>query len=120
MTPMSSGFWINYFLALAIVALMLGGLYIVARGLARGRIFASASRRMVTVLESTVLSQHVHVYVVKIGARYLLLGASNGSVSTLAELGPEEVETWLAAQREALTANRSLASVLARVRGRDA
>ena len=64
---MSGGFWFNYFLALLVVALMLLGLWVVVRGLSRGRIFASASRRMVTVLESTMLSQHVAVHVVKVG-----------------------------------------------------
>jgi flagellar biogenesis protein FliO len=100
---MSGGFWFNYFLALLVVALMLLGLWVVVRGLSRGRIFASASRRMVTVLESTMLSQHVAVHVVKVGQRYLLVGGgNNGSLSTLAELPPEEVDAWLAAQRESL------------------
>ena len=100
---MSGGFWFNYFLALVVVALMLLGLWVVVRGLARGRIFASAARRMVTVLESTMLSQHVAVHVVKVGERYLLLGGgNNGALATLAELPPEEVDAWLAAQRETI------------------
>jgi flagellar biogenesis protein FliO len=100
---MSWGFWFNYAVALLVVALMLLGLWVVARGLSRGRIFASASRRMVTVLESTMLSQHVAVHVVKVGERYFLLGGSNnGTVSTLSELPPDEVDAWLKAQRETL------------------
>ena len=55
---MSTGFWLQYLLALGVVALMLAGLYAVVRGLARGRLIASADRRLVSVLESTVLSQH--------------------------------------------------------------
>ena len=93
---MSWSFWINYFLALTIVALMLAGLYIIVRGLARGRVFASANRRMVTVLESTMLSQHASVHVVKVGERYMLVGGSNGNVSMLAELPGDDVEAWLA------------------------
>ena len=115
---MSGGFWLNYFLALIIVGLLLGGLWLIVRGLARGRVFASAGRRMVTVIESTMLSQHAAVHVVKVGSRYLLIGGSNANVSTLAELAPEEVDAWLAQQRESLAGNRSLASMLARVRGR--
>ena len=115
---MSWGFWLNYFLALAIVALLLFGLYMIVRGLNRGRLLASTGRRMVTVLESTALSQHVAVHVVKVGSRYLLVGGGNGNVSTLAELDHAEVDTWLAAQREALSASGSLAAVLAKVRGR--
>lgn len=115
---MSWGFWTNYFLALAIVALMLGGLYIVMRGLARGRVFASADRRLVTVIESTMLSQHVLVHVVKVGGRYLLIGGSNGNVSTLAELAPDEVDGWLAQQREiSATTTKSLVNAVRWVRG---
>jgi flagellar biogenesis protein FliO len=100
---MSGGFWFNYFLALVVVALMLLGLWVVVRGLSRGRIFASASRRMVTVLESTMLSQHVAVHVVKVGERYMLVGGgNNGTLALLADLPPEEVDAWLAAQRSTL------------------
>jgi flagellar biogenesis protein FliO len=100
---MSGGFWLNYFLALFVIGLMLLGLWVLVRGLSRGRIFASASKRMVTVLESTALAQHVAVHVVKVGERYLLIGGgNNGTLSLLAELPPEEVDTWLAAQRETL------------------
>ena len=40
---MTSGFWLNYIGALLVVALLLGGLYAVVRGLARGRVLASAA-----------------------------------------------------------------------------
>ena len=100
---MSGGFWLNYFLALFVIGLMLLGLWVLVRGLSRGRIFASASRRMVTVLESTMLAQHVSVHVVKVGERYLLLGGgNNGTLAMLAELPPEEVDAWLSLQRETL------------------
>jgi flagellar biogenesis protein FliO len=116
---MSGNFWFNYFLALIIVALMLGGLYFIMRGLARGRVFASADRRLVTVLESTMLSQHVLVHVVKAGGRYLLIGGSNGNVSTLAELAPDEVDAWLVQQRERAAETRSLLNPARWVRGRN-
>lgn len=98
----SSGFWSNYILALVVVGLMLVGLWVVVRGIARGRVLVSADRRLVTVLESTMLSQHVSLHVVKVGARYLLVGGGNAQVSTLAELPIDEVEPWLAAQRSVL------------------
>ena len=105
---MTSGFWLNYFVALLVVALMLGGLYAVVRGLARGRVLASADRRLVSVLESTVLSQHGSVHVVKVGSRYFLLGGgSQASPSTLAELPAEEIDAWLAEQRTLLKAQRA-------------
>ncbi|HEY1977333.1 MAG TPA: flagellar biosynthetic protein FliO [Candidatus Baltobacteraceae bacterium] len=116
---MSWSFWVNYFLALTIVALMLGGLYIIVRSLARGRVFASANRRMVTVLESTMLSQHASVHVVKVGQRYLLVGGSSGNVSMLAELPGDDVDAWLAHEREALAAGRTLLSPARWIRSRN-
>ena len=117
---MSPGFWLQYAFALLVVALMLGGLYAVARGLARGRVLASSDRRLVAVLESTVLSQHSAVHVIKAGTKYLLVGATNnGGVTTLGELPADEVETWLAAQRNLLSAQRaSLADAFKYLRGK--
>lgn len=116
---MSSNFWFQYTIALLVVALMLGGLYALVRGLARGRVLASANRRLVTVIESTALAQHAAVHVVKVGKQYFLLGASNGQVNTLGELTPEEVESWLAEQRTLLGAQRaSIADALKFLRGK--
>ncbi len=97
---MTSGFWFNYFVALLVVALMLGGLYVVVRGFARGRVIASADRRLISVLESTMLSQHGSLHVVKVGSRYLLVGGGqHASPSTLAELPADEIDAWLSEQR---------------------
>ncbi len=104
---MSGNFWVNYILALAVVALMLGGLYALVRGLARGRVLSSADRRLVTVLESTALGQHTAVHVVKVGNNYFLLGAGNGHVTALGELGCNDVETWLAEQRTLIGVQRA-------------
>ncbi len=99
---MPSGFWLNYIVALVVVALMLGGLYAVVRGLARGRVLLSTSKRIVTVIESTALSQRSAVHVVKVGKKYYLIGASEGHVSTLGELDNDELDAWLAEQRTSL------------------
>jgi flagellar biogenesis protein FliO len=116
---MSSGFWVQYVLALLVVALMLGGLYAVVRGLSRGRIMVSAQRRLVTVLESTALSQHASLHVVKVGERYYLIGGANASVQTLTELDPGDVEQWMQTQRELFTATRkSLADLIRPFRGK--
>jgi flagellar biogenesis protein FliO len=114
---MSAGFWFNYALALIIIGLMLAGFAIVARSLARGRVLASARHRLVTVLESTALSQHAALHVVKVGARYLLVAGSQGSVRTLAELPRDEVEGWLAQQHAA--GGVSLSHALRLMRGRN-
>jgi flagellar biogenesis protein FliO len=84
------------------VALMLAGLYAMLRGMLRGRVLAAVDRRLVTVLESTMLSQQSAVHVVKVGAKYLLVGGGSGSISTLAELPPQEVEAWIAHERRLL------------------
>ena len=104
---MNVGFWLNYFGALLVVALLLVGLYAVVRGLAKGRVLSSADRRLITVLESTALTQHSAVHVIKAGHRYYLLGANQGAVSTLGELPAEEVEAWLVEQKTLLAAQRA-------------
>lgn len=103
---MSANFWLNYFLALLVVALMLAGLWVIVRGLARGRILASADRRLVSVLESTVVSQHASLHVVKVGTRYLLIGGGS-ALSLLSELQPDEVDAWLSQQRTAFGLQRA-------------
>lgn len=104
---MSGNFWFNYIMALVVVALMLGGLYALVRGLSRGRILLSANRRLVTVLESTQLAQHAAVHVVKAGTRYYLIGATSGGLNALAELPNDEVDAWLSEQRSTLETQRT-------------
>ena len=104
---MSGPFLFNYLLALVVVALMLGGLYAIVRGLARGRVLISADRRLVTVLESTPLSQQSALHVIKAGSKYLLIGSGNGHVSQLDELPAPEVEAWLASERNVFGAQRA-------------
>lgn len=116
---MTSSFWLSYVLALVVVALLLGGLYLVVRGLARGRILTSASRRLVTVLESTPLAQHSALHVIKVGTHYYLIGGGQGHVTSIVELPPEEVESWLENQRALLrTTQKSLADMVKSLRGK--
>ena len=116
---MPSGFWFEYLFALLVVALLLGGLYAVVRGLTRGRILTSANRRIVTVLESTPLSQHSALHVIKVGNRYFLVGGGQGHINSLVELPADEVESWLEAQRALLrTTQKSLADMVKSLRGK--
>ncbi|MHB8140817.1 MAG: flagellar biosynthetic protein FliO [Vulcanimicrobiaceae bacterium] len=101
---MSFGFWLHYLSALLVVALMLLGLYVIVRSLARGRIMLAANRRLVNVVESTFVAPQTSVHVVKVAGRYFLVGGGNGKLSLLAELPAAEVEPWLEAQRRALAA----------------
>jgi flagellar biogenesis protein FliO len=116
---MTSSFWLSYVFALLVVALLLGGLYLVVRGLARGRILAQANRRLVTVLESTPLSQHSALHVIKVGARYYLIGGGQGHVTSIVELPADEVDSWLESQRALLrTTQKGLADMVKSLRGK--
>jgi flagellar biogenesis protein FliO len=114
----SGSFWFRYALDMVVVALMLGGLYVVVRSLARGRVLVSAERRLVTVLESTMLAQHSTVHVTKVGNRYYLLGAGNGHVEMLGELPADEVEMWLKEQRTVFSRSQSLTDAFRFLRGK--
>jgi flagellar biogenesis protein FliO len=96
---MSWTFWLNDLLAFAVVTLMLAGLYAMLKRFVRGNALAAVDRRLVTVLEATMLSQQSAVFVIKVGSRYLVVGGGNASVSTLAELPAQEVEAWVARER---------------------
>ncbi|MGZ3497667.1 MAG: flagellar biosynthetic protein FliO [Vulcanimicrobiaceae bacterium] len=110
---MPSGFIGQYLLALLVVALMLGGLYIIVRALGRGRLIASAGKRLVSVVESTYVSQNTTLHVVKVANQYYLIGGGNGQVQTLAEIPAERVEPWLEEQRTIFTAQtQSFAGLL--------
>jgi flagellar biogenesis protein FliO len=96
---MPGKFWLDDLLAFAVVALMLAGLYGILRSVVRRRALSAADRRLVTVLESTMLSQQGALHVVKVGGRYLLVGGGSDSVSALAEVPSQDVEAWIARER---------------------
>lgn len=98
---MGIGFIAQYLLALVVVALMLLGLYVAVRTLGRGRLVTSANKRLVSVVESTFLSQQTTLHVVKVLDKYYLIGGGSGHVSTLAEIPAEQLEPWMREQREA-------------------
>ena len=85
------GFILHYVVALAAVALMLVGLQAGARAYARRRSHRSDANRIVTVLESTPLTQQATLHVVTAETRCLLIGASPNGVVLLAVLrGPSD------------------------------
>ncbi|MBV8074328.1 MAG: flagellar biosynthetic protein FliO [Candidatus Eremiobacteraeota bacterium] len=96
--------WIRALSALALVALLLYGLYWAARFLSQGRLATLGRSRLVVVVESTFLAQNTSVHVVKVGARYYLVGASHGHVALISELSAAEVEGHMELQRQALSA----------------
>jgi flagellar biogenesis protein FliO len=92
--------------ALALVTILLLGMVYVARSLQRGRVVASAGKRLVTTVESTVLAQNVAVHVVKVAGKYYLVGGGPAGVALLAELESDDIEPYIAAQRSAVEAQR--------------
>ncbi|HEY8297264.1 MAG TPA: flagellar biosynthetic protein FliO [Candidatus Baltobacteraceae bacterium] len=100
---MSSGFLGHYILMLLVVAVMLAGLYMVARALGRGRLIASTGKRLVSVVESTYVSQNTTLHVIKVANSYFLVGGGAGHLQTLAEIPAENVEPWLTEQRNLFT-----------------
>ena len=85
-------FWEAYALKLLILGAMLGALYALGRGLKGAKLFSRGAGRYVTVIESTMLSQHAAVHLLRIGTRYLLIGGGNAGLFKLAELSPGELE----------------------------
>lgn len=107
----------QYILGLLVVACMLFGLYGVFRALARGRLVASTERRLLSVVETLFLPQNSTLHIVKVGARYYLIGSGAGHVSALAEVPGESIEPWLSDQRDLLkTQAQSLRGLLAHLR----
>ena len=76
------------------------------RQLNRGRIVTSTSRKLVSVVESTFLSQNTTVHVVKVADKYFLVGGGSGGVTHIADLSPEVVEPYIETQRKALGEQR--------------
>jgi len=85
------GFVLHYVVALAAVALMLVGLQASARAYSRRRSRGDVANRIVTVLESTPLTQHATLHVVTAETRRFLIGATPNGVAFLAVLrGPSD------------------------------
>jgi flagellar biogenesis protein FliO len=89
---MPASFWAGYLVKLAIVALILGALYLAGRKLRQGRLFVGTDRRL-RVLETRMLSPYAAIYLLGVGTRYFLIGSSNAGVAKLAEVTAAELET---------------------------
>ncbi|HZO92334.1 MAG TPA: flagellar biosynthetic protein FliO [Candidatus Baltobacteraceae bacterium] len=100
------GFLLQAIWALAVVALVLLGLTYAVRTLNRGRIVAGTARRLVTVVESTAVSQHSAIHVVKVGDRYFLIGGGSAGVTHIADVPSDVVEPYIETQRKALGEQR--------------
>lgn len=103
--------------AFALVALLLVGLTYVVRALARGRLLVASDRRLVTVVESTLLAQNVSVHVLKVADKYYLVGGGAGGVSLIDEVPAAVVDPWMDGHKRALTGQRdAVLGLVARLR----
>jgi flagellar biogenesis protein FliO len=85
-------FWASYLLKVGIVGALLAALYAAARALRRTRFFGRPADRRIRVLETALLSQHAAIYLLGVGERYFLVGASGATIATLAELAPADLQ----------------------------
>jgi flagellar biogenesis protein FliO len=76
------------------------------RALNRGRIVSAAGKRLLTVVESTPLSQNATVHVVKVGDRYYLIGGGSAGVTHIADVPSDVVDPYIETQRKALGEQR--------------
>jgi flagellar biogenesis protein FliO len=83
------------------------GLTYAVRTINRGRIVASTGRRLVSVVESTVLAQNVTLHVVKVGDRYYLVGGGSAGVTQIADVPADVVDPYIETQRKALGEQRA-------------
>ncbi len=103
---MDFGLIVHVIWAFGVVALLLFGLWWVVRTLGRGRMIATADRRLTSVIESTFLSQNTTIHVVKVADRYYLVGGGSGHLSLLGEVPAETVTAWIETQRRSLVTDR--------------
>lgn len=80
---MPPAFWGAYAVRLAITALVLCVLYVVARRLRETTAFGRRGRRL-DVVESRMLSQHAALHLVRVDARYFLIGSAAAGVTPIA------------------------------------
>lgn len=86
---MPLSFWGAYLVKLGILGALLFGLYAIAHRLRVA--FVRSGRRYVEVVETTMLSQHAAVHLLRVGASYLLVGGGAAGLSKLAEFSASEL-----------------------------
>jgi hypothetical protein len=88
-----SSFWEAYVVKLAILGVVLAALYALGRRLKGLKLFSRGAGRYVIVIESTMLSPHAAVHLLRIGPRYLLIGGGSAGLCKLAEFSSGELGT---------------------------
>ncbi|MGD0474075.1 MAG: flagellar biosynthetic protein FliO [Candidatus Velthaea sp.] len=99
---MDIAFLLRVVCAFGLVAILLVGLTYVVRALSRGRLIVSANRKLVTVVESTLVAQNVTLHVVKVGDRFYLLGGGSAGLTKIDDVPADLAQHWLDEQKRTL------------------
>ncbi len=114
---MDTGFYLRVVWAFALIALVLYGLTYLVKILGRGRLIVASERRLVSVIESTMVAQNTALHVVKIADKFYLVGGGMGHIALISELPADSVAPWIEQQKKSLGDQRdALTSFLARFR----
>ena len=115
---MTIGLFFQFAYALVIIAIVLFALTWIVRLLSRGRLLAGTASKLVSVVESTFLTQHSTLHVVKVGDRFFVVGGGQAGITLISELPPEQVNEWIESQRQIARAQaQGLTSIWNRLKG---
>jgi len=105
--------------ALLVVLLILFGLAWLAQRIKRGSVVAGTRRRLVSIIETTLVGPTAALHVVKVGERYYLIGSGASGFSLLTEVPEASAAAWLATQAHEPSATpAALTDLLRRLRPR--
>jgi len=79
-------FWLNYFVSIVVVGVVLIALTLIARGVSRHRLLRGPGDRTVNVLESTSITSSAAIHVIAIGSRRLAIGVSHETIAVLTDV----------------------------------
>lgn len=104
--------------AFAVIAAVLFGLQFLGRTNVRQRLSGGGNRRLIAVLETTMLPNSAALHVVKVAEKYVVIGRSGGYIATLCEIPQSAIDAWLEAQAASRVAGVPFGDIVARIRGR--
>jgi flagellar biogenesis protein FliO len=100
------GFVFKIVWAFALIAALLVALTYIVRLLSRGRLVVAANRKLVTVVDSTLVAQNVSLHVIKVGERYYLVGGGAAGITKIDDVPAEIAAPWLDEQKRMLGGSR--------------
>lgn len=115
---MTFGLFFQFVYALVVIVVVLLSLTWLVRFLSRGRLLAGTANKLVSIVESTFLTQHTTLHVVKVGERFYVVGGGQAGITLISELPPEMVAEWIEQQRQiARTQTEGITTLWNRLRG---